>query len=72
MQVQNAQLAGRVFLDLNNNGDQDGATLITDQGIGAVTITLTGTDKYGNAVSRVVTSSSVADVVRYLTLAQNL
>ena len=60
VQVQNAQLAGRVFLDLNNNGDQDGATLITDQGIGAVTITLTGTDKYGNAVSRVVTSSSVA------------
>ena len=45
VQVQNAKLAGRVFLDLNNNGDQDGATLITDQGIGAVTITLTGTDK---------------------------
>jgi uncharacterized repeat protein (TIGR01451 family) len=60
VQVQNAKLAGRVFLDLNNNADQDGATLITDQGIGGVTVTLTGTDKYGNAVSRNVTSSSVA------------
>ncbi|MFZ6748491.1 SdrD B-like domain-containing protein [Undibacterium sp. Ren11W] len=60
VQVQGAKIAGRVFLDLNNNGDQDDTTLITDQGIGGVTITLTGTDKYGNAVSRSVTSSSVA------------
>lgn len=60
VQVQNAKIAGRVFLDLNNNGDQDGTTLITDQGIGGVTLTLTGTDKYGNAVSRVVTTSSAA------------
>ncbi len=60
VQVQSAKIAGRVFLDLNNNGDQDDTTLITDQGIGGVTITLTGTDKYGNAVSRNVASSSVA------------
>ena len=60
VQVQNAQVGGRVFLDLNNNGDQNGETLTTDQGIGGVTITLTGTDKYGNPVSRTMTTSSVA------------
>ena len=60
VQVQNAQVGGRTFLDLNNNGDQDGTTLVTDQGIGAVTFTLTGTDKYGNPVSRTTTSSNAA------------
>lgn len=60
VQVQNAQVGGRTFLDLNNNGDQDGMTLVTDQGIGGVTITLTGTDKYGNPVSRTTTTSSAA------------
>lgn len=58
VKVQNAQVGGRTFLDLNNNGDQDGETLLTDQGIGGVTLTLTGTDKYGNPVSRTVTTSS--------------
>jgi hypothetical protein len=60
VQVQNARIGGRTFLDLNNNGDQNGETLVTDQGIGGVTITLTGTDRYGNAVSRTTTTSSVA------------
>ncbi len=60
VQVQNAKIAGRVFLDLNNNGDQDGTSLFTDQGIDNVSLTLTGTDKYGNAVSRTVTTSNAA------------
>lgn len=57
VQVQNAQVGGRTFLDLNSNGDQDGETLLTDQGIGGVTLTLAGTDKYGNPVLRTVTTS---------------
>ncbi len=60
VQVNNAQLAGRVFLDVNNNGDQNGQTLVTDQGLGGVVITLTGTDAFGNPVSRTTTTSSVA------------
>jgi len=60
VQVRKASIGGRVFLDLNNNGDQDGTTLIQDQGIGGVTITLSGKDKYGNDVMRTVTTSAVA------------
>lgn len=60
IQVQTAQIGGRVFLDLNNNGDQNDATLTTDQGIGNVTLTLTGTDKYGNPVSRTLTTNNSA------------
>jgi|GEM_PF-1205935 len=59
VQVRKASIGGRVFVDLNKNGDQNGTTLATDQGVGAVTITLTGTDKYGNSVSRTVTTKDV-------------
>src|SRR5690606_9943419 len=45
--------------DLNNNGDQDSEIASGDQGIGNVTLTLTGTDKFGNPVSRTVTTSDV-------------
>ncbi len=59
-QITKATLAGRVFLDLNNNGDQNGTTVLTDQGLGGVTLTLTGTDRWGNAVSRTVTTDNSA------------
>lgn len=60
VQVRDAAIGGRVFIDLNNNGDQDGATSATDEGIGGVTLTLTGTDLYGNSVSRTITTSNAA------------
>ncbi|GGI18034.1 hypothetical protein GCM10008066_11970 [Oxalicibacterium faecigallinarum] len=60
VQVHNTRIGGRVFVDLNNNGDQDGEIASADQGIGGVTLTLTGVDKYGNSVSRTVTTSNVA------------
>lgn len=45
---------GRVFLDYNDNGLQDGS----DHGIGGQTINLTGTDINGNAVARTTTTSA--------------
>jgi uncharacterized repeat protein (TIGR01451 family) len=60
VQIRNAQLGGRTFLDLNNNGDQNGTILSADQGLGNVTITLTGTDLYGYPVSRSVTTDNAA------------
>ncbi|GGC88706.1 SdrD B-like domain-containing protein [Undibacterium terreum] len=60
VQVQNAQIGGRTFLDLNNNGDQDGATAAADLGLGNIAFQLSGTDKYGNTVTRSTTSSNVA------------
>jgi uncharacterized repeat protein (TIGR01451 family) len=59
VQVQNAQIGGRSFIDLNNNGDQDGTAVAADQGLGGITIQLSGTDKYGNPVTRTTTTSSV-------------
>lgn len=60
VQVHKAQVGGRVFVDLNDNGDQDGTIPSADQGIGNVELTLTGTDKYGNTVTRTVSTSNVA------------
>ncbi len=45
-----ASIAGRVWLDNNNNGVIDG----TEAGIGGVTIVLTGIDAQGNTVNRSV------------------
>lgn len=54
--VTRSSLSGTVFRDRNNNGIKDGAP---DNGIAGVTMTLTGTDAYGNAVnSSVVTDSN--------------
>lgn len=47
-------ISGTVFLDYNNNGILDGS----DHGIGSVTLTLSGTDINGNAVSRTVSTAS--------------
>ena len=41
------ELQGTVFFDANNDGIQQSA----EPGLGGVTVTLTGTDAYGNAVS---------------------
>ncbi len=46
-------LAGYVFLDANNDGARTG-----DAGIAGVTLTLTGTDAAGNAVTRTTTSDA--------------
>jgi uncharacterized repeat protein (TIGR01451 family) len=50
-----AELSGRVFGDLNNNGLVDAG----EAGIGGVTIRLTGTDDLGNAIS--IELSTAAD-----------
>ena len=47
-------LAGSVFFDRNGNGTKDG----TDSPIAAVTLTLTGTDALGAAVSRTATTDA--------------
>ena len=59
-QIRTAQIAGRTFLDLNNNGDQNGTIAGADQGLGNVSITLTGTDAYGYPVSSTVLTSNAA------------
>jgi uncharacterized repeat protein (TIGR01451 family) len=48
-----ATIAGRVFLDINNNGVQDPPG---DTGLPGVQITITGTDDTGAAVNRTVTT----------------
>lgn len=50
-----SSVAGRVFRDFNDNGTFDA----NDTGIGSVTMTLTGTDVNGTAVSR--TTTTLAD-----------
>ena len=60
IKVHQAKLGGRVFVDINNNGDQDGTIGTADQGLGNVSLTLVGTDIYGYPVSRTVTSSNAA------------
>ena len=56
-QVQNATLGGRVFLDNNDNGDQDAG----DTAIPGVTVKLTGTDLYGNSVSLTAVTDANGD-----------
>jgi uncharacterized repeat protein (TIGR01451 family)/fimbrial isopeptide formation D2 family protein len=48
-----ARLAGRVFLDVNNNGTQN---VPSDTAITSVTMTLTGTDDLGNPVTATTTT----------------
>lgn len=62
--IQTATISGRVFRDRNNNGLQDGTSSTQDEGIGNVSITLTGTDLYGNAVNRTVTSNNSVGATR--------
>ena len=58
---QAAIVSGRVFLDRNNNGDQDGTGAAQDAGIAGVTVTLSGTDAYGNPVNVTVTTDANGD-----------
>ncbi len=50
----NASLSGFVYADTNNDGIKQG----TEAGIAGATVTLTGTDDLGNAVSLTTTSAS--------------
>ncbi len=58
---QGASVSGRVFLDRNNNGDQDGTGAPQDAGLNNVTLTLTGTDVYGNPVNLTATTNAQGD-----------
>ncbi|CRK62069.1 internalin, putative [Alloactinosynnema sp. L-07] len=49
-----SSLAGAVYEDVNNNGLRDAG----EAGIGGTTVTLTGTDDAGNAVSRTATTAA--------------
>ncbi|HWM69579.1 MAG TPA: SdrD B-like domain-containing protein, partial [Steroidobacteraceae bacterium] len=53
-ELRNNKLSGIVFADINNNGLKDTG----DPGISGVTVTLTGTDARGSAVSLTTTTSS--------------
>lgn len=57
VQVRNASIAGRVFLDQNNNGDTDAG----DTGLTGVSVRLTGTDVYGNVINVTVTTDANGD-----------
>ncbi|TCS36504.1 putative repeat protein (TIGR01451 family) [Paucimonas lemoignei] len=52
--VQASSIAGTVYSDLDNSGTKGGA----EPGINSVSLTLTGTDDYGNAVSRTATTNA--------------
>jgi len=64
VQVARSSLAGRVYIDRNGNGVQDGTTAAEDEGVGSVTLTLTGVDIFGNAVTRTTTSNNVVGATR--------
>jgi len=51
--VQKSSLAGYVYRDLDDDGAMDGG----ETGINGVTLTLTGTDAYGNAVNQTTTTN---------------
>ena len=53
--VTRSSLAGTVFRDRDGNGQPGGAGEV---GIGGVALALTGTDAYGNAISRNVTTDA--------------
>jgi len=55
--VQRSSSAGRVFADDDKNGVQGGG----ESGISGVTLTLTGTDAYGNSVSTTATTDANGD-----------
>jgi uncharacterized repeat protein (TIGR01451 family) len=54
-----SSIAGRIYRDHNNNGVIEG----TEAGIAGVTLTLTGTDVFGNPVSRNATSDASGNYV---------
>lgn len=72
VQVANSSLAGRVFNDRNGNGQQNGTAPADDEGLGNVTITLTGTDLYGNPVTRTLTTVDTVGATRGDYLFDNL
>lgn len=53
-EVRAASLAGRVYQDADYNGSSSAG----DPGIAGVTVTLTGTDMFGNAVSQTTTTAA--------------
>ena len=57
VQVRNASIAGRVFLDHNNDGDTNPG----DPGLANVSVRLTGTDVYGNVINVTVTTDADGD-----------
>ena len=56
-EVATSSISGKVFLDLNNDGIQQGA----DPALTNVTLTLTGADWQGNPVSRTTTTDASGD-----------
>lgn len=72
VQVAHTSLAGRVFNDRNANGQQDGTGAGQDEGLGGVTLTLSGTDTWGNAITLTTTSSADAGATRGDYLFDNL
>ena len=59
-----SSLAGFVYADTNNDGIFQG----TESGIGGVTVTLTGTDDLGNAVSLTTTSTAGTGAYSFMNL----
>lgn len=53
VQIVESSIAGTVFLDANNNNVVDGG-----EGLGAVTLTLNGTDNWGNTIPTLTTTSA--------------
>jgi uncharacterized repeat protein (TIGR01451 family) len=64
VQVARSSLAGRVFLDRDGNGVQNGTDPAQDEGIGNVTITLSGADAWGHAVTRTLTTVNAVGATR--------
>ena len=64
VQILNAQLSGRTYLDLNGNNVQNGTAPGQDYGFGNITFNLRGTDLYGNSVTRTITSNNTTTPVR--------
>lgn len=64
VQVQKASLAGVVFLDRNGNNVQDGTLAVQDEGIGNVTLNLSGNDAFGFPVTATTTSNNVVGPTR--------
>ncbi len=52
-----AAITGRVYFDINNNGISEAG----EPAIPNVTLTLTGTDDHGNAITRTTTTSNTGD-----------
>lgn len=65
VQVVVSSIAGHVYHDVNNNGVRDGG----EAAINGVTITLTGTDLYGNVVSATTAVTSGAGAYKFDNLA---